>query len=255
MRQSIEIMKNSIVSILNENVLAIYLYGSVPFDDFKLGWSDIDILCITKQPITDYQAEQLVNLRQTLLEEEQENKYFRSFEGAIVSLLELQNNDYKKVVYWGTSGQRITSNYYFDVFSQYELIKFGLLLYGTDIRSTLQMPLYSQLREEVIKHYNVIRKYAIKTDESLYSCGWLLDIARGIYTLRTGEIIAKTKAGEWALTESICPVEEHLIKTLEIRNNPLRYKNKEDIKRWLTSLGPIIQQFADVLEDEIERTG
>lgn len=254
MRHSIELMKDSIISILKENVLAIYLYGSVSIDDFKLGWSDIDILCITNQLISDDEAEQLVTLRQRLLKEDENNKYFRSFEGAIVSLIELQNNDYTKVVYWGTSGQKVTSNYYFDYFSQYELIKFGLLLYGTDIRGTLQMPSYNQLREEVIKHYNVIRNYAIKTDGSLHSCGWLLDIARGIYTLRTGEIIAKTKAGQWALNEEICPVEKDLIKTLELRNNPFKYQNQEDIKSWLASLGLAIQQFADILEDEIEHT-
>jgi hypothetical protein len=107
----------------------------------------------------------------------------------------------------------------------------------------------------VIKHYKTIRLYAVKTNESLYSCGWLLDIARCIYTLRTGRIISKTKAGEWVIEQKLCPVEEEMIKTLEIRNNPLVYKKREDIQTWLSSLGPVIQEFADVLEIEINQTG
>lgn len=74
---------------------------------------------------------------------------------------------------------------------------------------------YKQLREEVIKHYHTIRKHAVKTNESIYSCGWLLDIARGIYTLRTGRIISKTRAGEWVIEQGLCPIEKEMIKTLE----------------------------------------
>lgn len=254
MQHAIETMKSNLMSILENNIIAIYIYGSVGMDDFKFGWSDIDILCLTDKMITDEQAERLVVLRQTLLEREKDNSYYRSFEGVIISLQEFIKNKYTKVVYWGTSGQRITDDYYFDAFSQCEFIKEGLLLYGTDIRSSIQMPSYKQLRVEVIKHYNTIRKYAVKTDGSLYSCGWLLDIARGIYTLQTGKVIAKTKAGEWALKQDNCPVKNELVKTLEVRNNPLKYKNSEDYKTWSSSLGSAIQQFADVLEVEIERT-
>jgi predicted nucleotidyltransferase len=123
LKRSIEIMSNEIISILKENIVAIYLIGSVTLNDFKLGWSDIDILCLTDRELTEEQAQQLVFLRRRLLEREIENLYFRSFEGAISSLDEFLNTQYTKVVYWGTSGQRITDNYYFDAFSKYELIR------------------------------------------------------------------------------------------------------------------------------------
>lgn len=51
------------------------------------------------------------------------------------------------------------------------------------------------LKSNVQRHYEVIRRYVQKTDRSLYSYGWLLDISRCIYTLRTGRIIPKTAAG------------------------------------------------------------
>jgi len=100
-------------------------------------------------------------------------------------------------------------------------------------------------------HYETIRKYAQQTDERLYSCGWLLDICRCIYTLRNNDVISKTQAGIWALQEHIFPDEDPLKKTIEIRKEPMAYKNREDIRQWLKGLGPVVQQYADALELEL----
>lgn len=251
MNKSINTMVNSLYSILGKNIVCIYLYGSVPMNDFQLGWSDIDILCIIKETVSDIEAEQLVELRQNLLKEDETNQYYRSFEGAIVSLDEFMKNQYTKVVYWGTSGQRITDKYTFDVFSLYELIKYGQLIFGKDIRHKLVLPTYEELKSGVRQHYQAIRKCAIETDKSIYSCGWLLDIARCIYTLRYNDIISKTSAGEWIIQEKTCPVKEQMLRTLQIRNNPSQYKEQSEIKDWLNSLGPSVQLFADVLEKEL----
>lgn len=116
--------------------LLYYLYGSCTMDDYKPGWSDIDILVLTRTQISDEQARQLVSLRQSLLEEEPDDPYYRGFEGGMLMLDAFVNHTADRVVYRGTSGQRLT------------------------------------------------------------------DISRGLYTLRTGKIIAKTAAGEWALREN-----------------------------------------------------
>ena len=180
------------------------------------------------------------------------NPYFRSFEGIITSVAEFQSNRFSKVVYWGTSGQRIRTSYAFDVFSQYSLMRYGQLLWGTDMRNTLSLPTYAELVSGVQAHYLAIRNHAQTTDSSLYSCGWLLDIARCLYTLKTGELISKTGAGRWALEMGLCPEPEQLRKAREIRTEPMRYHNDREIQRWLSSLGPSVQRFADVLQKELE---
>lgn len=253
MNRSIDVMAKKLDAILGDNIVCIYLYGSVAMDDFKLGWSDIDMICLTKEVVSDFVAEQLVDLRQNLLKDEESNQYYRSFEGAIVSIDEFKKKQYTKVVYWGTSGQRITDKYSFDVFSLYELIKYGQLILGKDIRNELVQPTYEELKYGVQQHYQTIRKYADETGESLYSCGWLLDIARCIYTLRYNDIISKTKAGEWAIKENLCPEEEQMLFTLQIRNRHLKYKEQPKVKEWLSSLGTSVQLFADVLDREPNR--
>jgi len=253
LRESINIIIKNINNILKGKLSSIYLYGSVTMEDFKLGWSDIDILCLTYETITDLEANELVNLRQTLLEDNKDNKYYRSFEGVFVSLKEFKEKQYTKVVYWGTSGQKITCDLSFDTFSLFQLIKYGELIYGVDIRKELILPTPNELKTAVMEHYNIIRKFGSKTHASLYSCGWLFDIARCIYTLRNNDIISKTNAGEWAIKEKLCPEENQMLLAIQIRNNPIEYKNNDDIKKWLCSLGQSIQLFADVLEIELKQ--
>ena len=45
LNRSIERMKDRIVSILDNNVHSVWLYGSIVLDDFRFGWSDFDMVC------------------------------------------------------------------------------------------------------------------------------------------------------------------------------------------------------------------
>ena len=118
-------------------------------------------------------------------------------------------------MYWGTSGQRTTENYKMDSFEMAELLDSGILLYGDDIREKMIYPTYAQIRDDIARHVQAARKHGVVV-------GWLLDIARGIYTLRTGKIIAKTAAGEWVLENGMCPDADAMQKAVQIRKRPLR---------------------------------
>ena len=91
-----------------------------------------------------------------------------------------------------------------DPCSEYFLIQNGILPYGADIRAELCLPSYTALRQAVIHHYDTIRNYALNTSGSVYACGWLLDIARGIYTLRTGSVTAKKPKRAYGRWNSVC---------------------------------------------------
>ena len=78
-------MVRAITDILSDCAPSIYIYGSVAMDDFRLGWSDIDLLILTEKEITESKAERLVHLRQDLLKTEPDNLYYRSFEGGMLT--------------------------------------------------------------------------------------------------------------------------------------------------------------------------
>ena len=252
MQNSISNMVQRMVNILSSCAPSIYLYGSVVLDDFKLGWSDIDILVLTQVPISEEQAYRLVNLRQTMLDDEPSNPYYRAIEGGMLTVNAFLSGEPDRVVYWGTSGERITTRYYFDSFSMCQLLDSGILLYGDDVRTQMPRPTYSELKTDVRRHYEAIRQFAQKTGRDIYSYGWLLDISRCIYTLRTGKILAKTAAGEWGLQENICPCPDALVKAVEIRKDPIKFKNDARTFDYAETLGDSIQRYADVLENALK---
>lgn len=252
MRASIGIMLDRITGILSGNNPSIYLFGSVVLDDFKLGWSDIDLICLVEKGLTHWQAEDLVGLRQSLLLDYPGNLYFRSFEGGFVTWNALLKKEKDCVVYWGTSGQRITDTYHLDPFSTMELLTCGKLLYGPDQREWIAYPARDEIVHAVKEHYNTIRRYAKETTKSLYSAGWFLDIARCLYTLKSNDIIAKTQAGKWAIENKLVPDVEMMQRVIHIRVNPITAKADEETLDWLASLGAHIQQFANVLETRLD---
>lgn len=252
---SINKMVREISGILSDCEPSIYMYGSSALNDFRLGWSDIDILVLTEKQIKEKQAQMLVGLRQAMLEREPGNPYYRCFEGGMLTLDAFLHGRTDRVVYWGTSGERITDRYLFDSFCMTELIESGILLLGKNIRPQLKVPTFDNLFADVRHHYETIRKYAQKTGRSFYSFGWMLDIARCIYTLRTGRIIAKTEAGEWALANNLCPNPDALEFSLKVRRNPLDYKEKKQVFDYAETLAEPIQRFADVLEKQLILSG
>lgn len=253
-QKAVRKMVSSIIGILSENKPSIYLYGSCVLNDFRLGWSDIDIIVLTQERISTQQAQELVGLRQKMLENEPDNPYYRSFEGAMMPLSAFVSGKPDLVVYWGTSGERITDNntYSFDSFNMTLLLQSGRLLYGQDIRGGLKMPGYGELRGDVKRHYGSIRQYALTTRRGIHSFEWLLDIARGIYTLRKKAVVSKTEAAQWALDNGLCPVAEALETALKIRKDPMKYQNDAEVLDYSEALGSSIQQFADVLEEELK---
>lgn len=251
---AVKAMARRIAGILESCSPSVYLYGSLVLGDFRPGWSDIDILVLTEKSISEPQAERLVRLRQVMSAEEPDNSYYRSFEGGMLSLNTLLTGASDRVVYWGTGGERITDRYDFDAFCRCELLDNGILLYGSDVREHIARPGFDGLCENVYRHYETIRKYARKTGRSLYSFGWLLDISRCIYTLRTGKIIAKTAAGEWALAEALCPCADSLAMAVAVRKEPKKYLGSDNILDFAETLGADIQRYADVLESELIRS-
>lgn len=230
-------------------VKAIYLYGSITVGDWREGWSDIDLLCLTKEPIPQETAQSMLMLRNRLAEETGDPVY-RKFEGGILPQDALCTGKQALAVYWGTSGQRMTDTFAFDAFSMWQLCHHGILLAGQDVRRELNDPMRAELYAAVRAYYESLCAHAQKTDRSLYSPGFLLDISRCLYTLRTGRVAAKTTAGEWALENRLCPVAGELETALKLRRDPALFT--EEKQAWAETLGPAVQRYAAVLKRELE---
>ena len=243
-------MTDVICRILGDRAPSVYLHGSAAVGDYREGWSDIDLLVLTEQTIDPAQAQRLVGLRQTL-----GDPVFRAFEGGMLSLEAFLQNTPDRVVYWGTSGERITDRYDFNSLSRLDLLENGVLLHGREVRDRMHRPTAAELRADIAAHLDTVRRYAHLTGKSLYTFGWLLDISRCLYTLRTGGILPKTKAGEWALSEGLCPVPEALALALRARKEPLVYGRAQVVLDRAGALNRDIQRYGDVLEAALHAAG
>ena len=81
MDRSIQTMAHSIADVLNNRLEGFWLYGSTVLQDFRPGWSDIDFIALSKDPISEDQAERLLHLRQTLCALFPDDPYYSCFEG------------------------------------------------------------------------------------------------------------------------------------------------------------------------------
>ena len=242
--QIINTMSSKLKSKLSEYSPSMMIYGSITLDDFCQGWSDIDFLLLTEKTLDIHLAQELVTFRQQLSDENCEN--FRLFEGSILSKKAFLESTNDVVVYWGTSGQRIMDNCQLDVFSRIVLLENGELAFGDDFCHLMSFPKRAEIINAIKTQLDIVRKYGNAHAE------WLFNIARCLYTLQTNQVISKTKAGEWAISQNLCPNLDVMKQALKMRKSKEIHKNSTETKAWFATLNPFIQSFADVLERELK---
>lgn len=239
-------MAGAVAARLPGNPVSIYLTGSAVLGDYRPGWSDIDLLCLTRDPIAPEAARALVGLRERL--QARGDPLARSVEGGVLPLAALTGGAPSAVVYWGTSGERLTDRYALDPFSRAVLLGRGVRMAGPEVRGGLSAPDRAELEAAVAAHWRIIRDHGGAPSRSVYGAGWMLDIARGLYTLKTGRVAPKTRAGQWALDRSLAPDPGALERVLAIRRDPASLAADPAAGDFVAGLGPAIGRFAGVLE-------
>lgn len=249
LRLAINTMAVSIQRILMDAQPSIYLYGSVTTEDYQHGWSDIDLLVLTQDGITGEQSDALLDLRQLLAARDPDTPYYRLFEGGMLDLGSFLTGEDTRVVYWGTTGERVKGTHSFSAFDRASLLQNGQLLLGRDMRRHIEMPDYDEITTAVADHLASIREHG-KGSRSIYAYGWLLDIARCLYTLVNGRLTTKTAAAQWALDEHLCPCPAELSMALTVRRQPDLIRD-ESVLDYAEGLTEAIQSFAALLEQAL----
>lgn len=245
LNKSINIMANELKNVLIEYEPTMILYGSVVLDDFKLSLSDIDFILLTEKSLDIKVAQAIVNLRQVLTDEHNGNSYFKLFEGVIIPKSAFINNTKENIVCWGISGQRIINKYEMTPFDKMVLLEYGKLIFGDDFRNLIKYPSRQEILNAIKVQYDIVCEYGN------YGISWFFDIARCLYTLRTNNVISKTKALEWASKQNLILNNEVIQKALQIRRNPEYYLLDESTQDWMKTTKPYIKEFLSVLKNEI----
>ena len=250
LRLAVNTITVTLARILADCDPSIYLYGSVTAEDYHPGWSDIDLLVLTRDTIPAQQAEELLELRQQLCTNDPDTPHYRLFEGGMLDLGSFLTGEDTLVVYWGTTGQRIKAGHAFSSFDMISLLQSGQLLLGKDVRRHLDMPDYNEIHTAVAAHLDSILTHG-QGSRSIYAYGWLLDIARGMHTLVTGRLTTKTAAAQWALDERLCPCPAELSMALTVRRQP-ELIHDESVLAYAEGLTDAIQSYAALLKQALE---
>lgn len=250
LRLAINTIAVSIARILADTQPSIYLYGSVTAEDYRPGWSDVDLLVLTQEPITEAQADALVHLRQTLTERDPDTPHYRLFEGGMLDLGSFLTGEETCVVYWGTSGERIKTTHDFSALDRASLLQTGQLLLGKDVRRHIEMPDFQEILAATEQHLSSIETYGAGA-RSIYAYGWLLDAARCMYTLINGRLTTKTEAAQWALDQRLCPCPAELSMALTVRRQPELIQDAS-VLDYAEGLTDAIQTYAALVRKAIE---
>ena len=68
-------------------------------------------------------------------------------------------------------------------------------------------------------------------------------------------LVEGAAAERWAQERGLCPEPEVMRRALAVRDEPERFRNEPETKRWLRTLGPSVQRFEDVLEARLAPCG
>lgn len=239
-------LAGALASRLSSDAFTLYLYGSAVLGDFRPGWSDLDILCLTAAPLSPDTAGRLVLLRQELAAENEPG--FRLFEGGITSLAAFRDGRPALSVYWGTSGQRLADCYSIEPFSLLSLLDDGLLLHGEDIRPCLRPPTRMSCGMPS-------RPISVPSGPTASGPGgrymepdgcWTSPGA--LYPAHRPDPVQNRGRGmgpcgkDWLRDPSV------LERVLAIRKEPLLYRDDPGTLDFIATLGPAVAAFAVVLE-------
>lgn len=250
LRLAVNTMAVSIQRILKDAQPSIYLYGSVTTEDYRPGWSDIDLLVLTMDPITEEQSDALLHLRQTLAARDPDTPHYRLFEGGMLDLGAFLSGEETRVVYWGTTGERIKATHAFSAFDRASLLQNGQLLLGRDVRRHIEMPDFPAIIEGISQHLQSVREHGAGS-RSIYAYGWLLDVARCLYTLIEGKLTTKTAAAQWVLDQHLCPCPAELSMALTVRRQPELIRD-ESVLAYAEGLTEAIRTFAALADEALK---
>lgn len=196
--------------MLNDNLIGIYLTGSIALGSYIDNKSDFDFTVAMKEPLTNEQATKLKAIHKSIVKKYSYPKSF--FDGHFITLSELgkKPNEIEPVIV--CSDGKIKNGYRgINAVTWYTLKKYGVTVYGLP-SSELPFDIdINELRSYVLDNINsywvkrLSRTSNIFLPMGLYaladsSVEWcVLGISRMLYTLSENDVCSKENAGEYML--------------------------------------------------------
>lgn len=191
---------------LGENIVGVYLRGSLALGGFDAETSDVDLLVVVEQPVSDAEFGVLAALHDRI--PAHENMFGRSYEVSYIDRRSLERFESNERTHptvgadWPFAKSVHPDNF---VLERWVVSERGIIIEGPDPKTLIDPISPDDLRAAVASEF---RRHMIWVDANEppdwlatrhYQAFAVETICRGLYTLETGAIITKPQAIAWAL--------------------------------------------------------
>ncbi|HET9495597.1 MAG TPA: aminoglycoside adenylyltransferase domain-containing protein [Chloroflexia bacterium] len=189
--------------ILGENLVGLYLYGSLVWGDFDRYLSDIDMLAAVAEDLSDTEAVALKRLHDDIAERypdwsDRIEVQYLSLEGLRTFRTE---STPMAVISPGEPFHIVEGNRDW-LINWYFVREYGVALYGPPPETIIGPITKEEFVGNVVEHARNWPRWLEQTRHSRPYQGYaILTMCRTLYTYRTGEQVSKKQAAEWAEQE------------------------------------------------------
>jgi len=223
--------KDLLLKYCSNNIIGIYLFGSLAYGGFDKDRSDIDIAVITKELIKKLNIDTIKNIHKEM--ENINPKWSKRFEASYTSVEMLKENEPPKEPrpYYGKILHEEAKCEYEWLINNYLLYNYGITIYGPEFKVLMKEPIkIKDVQEACRKDFYERWLPSINEHElfsnpeySIYQSFVVLNTCRIIYTLYKSELTNKQKACEW--------VEENYNEWTILINEALNWRHGEVINK------------------------
>lgn len=198
-RHIIDRLIDELKQILTDDLVGIYLYGSLISGDFEIAISDIDLVVVLRAELDERQFQTLRNMHARVVSHHPE--WYDRLELAYISRRALKTfrvaTSTIGIISPGEPFHLIKAGDDW-LISWYDLRENGIALRGPPIQSLIDAIPKRDWLDAVREHICAYRKTVKDATDIMFLSYIVLTVARGVYTLAHGQAASKVKAAAWA---------------------------------------------------------
>lgn len=202
----IAVMTQEVQGLIGDELVGLYLTGSVTYGDFNPGRSDIDFLAVMKTPLTKEKMDEIKAMHERI--GENNPKWAERIECSYIPADFLQNVLPPKTPrpYFGEGKFYPAAPYGNEwIINQYLLYKHGVALIGTDFKKLVKPIDIKNVQKACIR--DLFAEWEPKITDpnylknSHYQSYVALNLCRILYTIMCNDVTSKTVSASWAKQE------------------------------------------------------
>ena len=222
-------------NVIGDNLLGIYLFGSLTYGDFDPGRSDIDLITLVNQQLNAFQIEKCHELH--LYIEKRNPKWLHRIENSFTPTSMLSNiqppNDPRPYYNDGEIWQAQYGNEW--IINLYLLDKYGITLFGRNIHNIINNINIKDVQQACVK--DLFKEWEPKLqdpkclDNHHYQSYLVLNLCRILYTVQKADAKSKKVSADWVKTQY--PQWTNLINTAQNWHYGIQMLMQKDVLEFL----------------------